>query len=141
MASSTGSLSFRSEVGLSFIAIVAVFVPVTGIAAWRMFTQGAIFPAAVVLLAWGLFAWLLFGTAYVLTEDHRLIVRSGPVRRTVNLASIRSIRPTTSMWSAPALSLNRLEIVTDGAPLVISPADRKRFLAELVRRAPDIKLT
>jgi hypothetical protein len=140
MANSTGSLSFRSEVDLWFIVITAVFVSVTGIAAWRMITQGAIVPAAVVLLAIGLFAWLLFGTAYVLTDDNQLIVRSGPMRRTLDVASIRSVKPTNSIWSAPALSLNRLEIMTEGGPLVISPADRGRFLGELVRRAPGIRL-
>ena len=141
MANATGSLSFRSEVDVWFIVISAIFVPLTATAAWRLLTQGNFFSGAVVLAAVGLWAWLFFGTAYEMTADNRLVVRSGPVRRTIDLASVRAVKATNSPWSAPALSLNRIEIVMEGAPsLVISPADRARFVSELVSRAPGVRL-
>jgi hypothetical protein len=40
------------------------------------------------------------------------------------------------MLSAPALSLDRLEITHDGGVAVISPANRDRFLAEIRARCP-----
>ena len=132
--------AFRSEVDWVFIAMSALTAALTGVAAWAVISQGHIGYALVLVPAPALIAWLLLSTSYVITDDNRLVVRSGPVRRVVDLRSIKHIKPTRSMWSAPALSLNRVEIMTDDGPLVISPADRGRFLSELVRRAPGIKL-
>ena len=63
------------------------------------------------------------------------IVRSGPVRRRLAIADIVAITPTRNPLSAPALSLDRLRIdVRRGGYVLISPADRDAFLADLEAR-------
>lgn len=80
---------------------------------------------------------LVLPTRYGITETH-LIVRHGLVRKRIELASITSVEPTRSPLSSPALSLDRLRI-TFGTGwfkrVLISPADKGRFLVELALRA------
>lgn len=88
----------------------------------------------VTLVGVGLPLWILRSTSYTLTETE-LIVRSGPVRRRVAIADIVAITPTRNPLSAPALSLDRLRIdVRRGGYILISPADRASFLADLQAR-------
>lgn len=85
-----------------------------------------------------LVTWMFRTTDYTLT-DTDLLVRSGPVNIKVPLASVRKIAATHSILSAPALSLDRLEI-TYGKynSVVISPDDKQAFVNEMIRRFPDI---
>ena len=86
------------------------------------------------LIGGGLPLWVLTSTSYTLTPAE-LIVRSGPFRWRRPLADITSITPTRNPLSSPALSLDRLRIETRGkAALMISPADRAGFLADLEAR-------
>lgn len=83
--------------------------------------------------------WIWFGTNYRITAN-QLHVKSGPFRFSVPLASIRRIRRTSSPLSAPALSMQRLEIALENGQLVlISPKDRERFIAMLRSRCPQAR--
>jgi hypothetical protein len=48
------------------------------------------------------------------------------------------VRRTATVLSAPALSLDRLEIQHASGALIVSPADRTRFLQTLAARSPAI---
>jgi hypothetical protein len=88
---------------------------------------------AIVLLSLGLPLWLLFSTSYRV-DTQSLFVRSGPFSWTIPLAEIRSVEPSRSLISSPALSLDRLEIrYGNGKSILVSPADRENFL-ETVNR-------
>src|SRR5262245_35168301 len=83
------------------------------------------------LLGVGLPLWILTTTSYTL-EGETLLVRSGPFTRRVPIADITAIVPTRNPLSSPALPLDRLRIEVRGArPVMISPADRAGFLADL----------
>ena len=76
----------------------------------------------------------LLGTHYTL-DGEWLLIRSGPMRWRVAIRDIRSVTPTRSPLSSPALSLDRLRI--DHGPgriVLISPADKAGFLAALKER-------
>jgi hypothetical protein len=82
----------------------------------------------------GLPIWVLASTSYTVTPDE-LVVRSGPFRWRRPIADITAITPTRNPLSSPALSLDRLRITARGrADLMISPADRRAFLADLEAR-------
>jgi len=86
------------------------------------------------LLACGLPLWLLASTYYRI-DAAALIVRSGPFRWTVPLSEIRSVRPSRSLLSSPALSLDRIRIdYGRGRSLMVSPSDRDGFLRALQQR-------
>ena len=58
-----------------------------------------------------------------------LRVVSGPFRWRVPIADIQSVTPTRSLWSAPALSLDRLRInYGNGRCILVSPADKQGFM-------------
>ncbi len=74
---------------------------------------------------------MYFGTYYEVQHDH-LIIRCGPFRQTLSFDRITAIAPTRSIYSAPALSRDRLQVSFDTYGKVqISPADRTGFLAAM----------
>jgi len=76
---------------------------------------------------------IMRGTRYVVDREY-LVACCGPFRWRVPLAEIRSIDPTRSPLSSPALSLDRLKIsYGDGKALLVSPADKARFRNALGR--------
>ena len=72
---------------------------------------------------------------YDISED-RLTVRMGLVRWHIPLESIRWAAPSNAPWKAPAMSMDRLRIqYRQGgveSSILISPADKERFLDDLV---------
>ena len=99
---------------LGLVLLIAVWLPVAGLAAWMWRTTG-----------------------YAVTRDH-LIVRSGPFQQRIPLSEIRSVRRTRNPLASLALSLDRLEIRYGKRRLIlISPEDRESFLALLRERCPE----
>lgn len=92
--------------------------------------------AVVVMLAATLFFVLLVGSillrTYYRIDRGTLTIVSGPLRRTVAIDTITSVERTRNPLSSPALSLDRLRIrYGDNKSVMISPADRDRFLKAL----------
>ncbi len=106
-------------------AIMALLSRQPGLAPW---------PALAVVAIYG---GLLFPLRYGVSS-RELVIRFGLARQRVPLANITRVRPTKSLLSAPALSIDRLEVRWDeglfGATR-ISPADRDGFLALLAERS------
>lgn len=80
----------------------------------------------------GLIALLSLPCRYILTES-ALTIQCGVVKETIPLRRLRGVRLSSSILSAPALSLKRIEITLDQGFLLISPRDRKGFLLDLDR--------
>lgn len=81
-----------------------------------------------------------FPLYYEVTE-RELVIRAGLFRWRVPLDGIAEIRPTRSIVSAPALSLDRLLIRFRSAKgrfrlAMISPRDQAGFLREIAARTP-----
>lgn len=94
----------------------------------------ALVPVTVVLVV---YLGLLFPTEYGIDDTH-LVVRAGFVRVRVPLARIRAVRPTQMAWSAPALSLDRLEVRWGDGPFEctrIAPREREQFVELLAKKA------
>ena len=78
-----------------------------------------------------LLVWLLLGTYYTVDRGTLKIV-SGPFRWNVPIDQIHSVEATKSVLSSPALSLDRIRIrYGKRRNIIISPADKKGFLAEI----------
>ena len=72
--------------------------------------------------------WLLLSTGYRV-DSGNLVVRSGPVSWVIPLDEIQSVRPSRSLLSSPALSINRIEIdYGTSQHILISPKDSQAFL-------------
>jgi hypothetical protein len=92
--------------------------------------------AAAVLL-FGVYFGLVFPMRYGLDDNH-LLVRFGVCRQRIPLSAITEVCPTHNPLSSPALSLDRLRVQFGPGvfkAVMISPADRTRFLDDLAQKA------
>lgn len=94
----------------------------------------------VMLAAIGFVAWIFLGTNYTL-DGRDLVVRSGPFRWRIPVDEITSVETPERQniflraRSSPALSMDRIAInYGRGKRIMISPADKDRFLADLRSR-------
>lgn len=131
-------MTYRSAVDWWFYVVVFGVAIATIPTMVPLFASGqpvrVLTAVVILLLACGLPLWLLASTYYRI-EASALIVRSGPFRWTVPLSEIRSVRPSRSLMSSPALSLDRVRIdYGRGRSLLVSPRDREGFIATIQRR-------
>lgn len=88
-----------------------------------------------------LFILSLLRTVYTI-DDKALRVRCGFIPYpSMQVADIVSVRLTRSVFSSPALSLDRIAVTTlQGRQLVISPKERVDFVRQLLAINPNIKV-
>jgi len=94
--------------------------------------------AAICVMFTGMFIAAIIGALswpcqYTLAGDY-LEIRSGMHEERVAIGEIRQVEATTSLLSAPALSVHRVRILTERETYFISPRDREGFMAELGAR-------
>lgn len=88
----------------------------------------------------GLLVWMFADTAYVI-EGPDLRVQCGPIRVIVPIDTITRIERGSSVGSGLTLSLSRLAIHYGRfKEVLISPKDRRGFIAAIVARVPDVVL-
>jgi hypothetical protein len=117
----------------SSIAIVVVMVLMLTEKAW----------AGVVIVACiAAFILHMFSTTYYIISGNELKVRSGfLINIAIDIDQITKITPTNNILSAPALSLDRLEIFYNKYDSVmISPENKEGFIAALTTINPQISI-
>jgi D-alanyl-D-alanine carboxypeptidase len=131
---------FRSKIDVWLGGVLLLGILVSSAGAIGLLRQKGIASLAIIpLLASGLALRVLIETWYGIT-DTDLVVHCGPFRTIVPISSIRAIAPARSVVSAPALSLDRLEVTHASGTLVISPADKAGFIQALRQRHPTVKV-
>ena len=129
------AIEFRSKVG-AIIVIPAVIVVLLGApAVTQAVIQERYILAALFTVPIALVAWIFATTRYSITPSD-LAIRCAFLTSRIPLHSITKVQPTRTALSAPALSLDRLEVTHDAGIAVISPANTDRFLAEIRARCP-----
>jgi len=99
------------------------------------------FGIAVLMLVCTVLCIQLFLATYYAIERDMLTIHGGWLykRKKIPIASIRKIEKTRTFVSAPAPSLDRLEIFYNRFDsVVISPEDKAGFIAELTKLNPEI---
>ena len=136
--SAPGALVFRSKADWWLVVVMLGSVTACGVVGVlslvresgtvRWLLAGPMFGSA------GLQLWVLAATDYTLTRDE-LRVRCGPFGWRIDIGEIRSVAPTRSPLSSPALSLDRLRIDYGASrSIMISPRQRDAFLRDLSER-------
>ncbi|RYC66604.1 hypothetical protein EQG79_28845 [Spirosoma sordidisoli] len=84
----------------------------------------------------------LFSTTCYKLDKNTIHIQAGFFfHQALPIPSIKKISETRNPISSPALSLDRLQIVYNRFDSVlISPADKMDFIAELLHRKPDIEV-
>lgn len=105
------------------------------------FSEGNLTALLITLLIGIFFGWAWFQTGYEVTEDE-LIVKTGFTKAVIPIASIYKLTKTYNPTSAPALSLNRIQVLYNKGMgiALISPKDRQAFVQLLIEKNPDIKV-
>ena len=144
MHSHGNTLTFRSRIDWWLAALI---FGVLGLAAWRVGaavwskpTPGNWVAAGVTAVVLAISVWFFATTEYEVDAES-LVVRSGPIRERVPIASIRRISTSATLLAGPALSLRRLEVdygKYDTA--IVSPSDQAGFISALVARNPSIEV-
>ncbi|GAA3407500.1 PH domain-containing protein [Paenibacillus hodogayensis] len=89
--------------------------------------------------AGGFVAWLWLATCYVIGGDG-LLIRTGPLSRTVPFAGISEAKTIRSVSASAATSIRRIEIRYNKYDFVhISPLDEQGFMTELKKRCPHMR--
>ena len=77
---------------------------------------------------------LLVPCRYTLESDH-LLIRCGLIRQRIPYRDITAITPSRSLWSAPALSLQRVKLSYGrSSSQLVSPRERAAFIQALQHR-------
>ncbi len=108
---------------------------------WKKGENGSlaksIFLAFILLPFIALMLMPFFGTKYTLS-DGQLLINNGFSTQRIELIDITYIAPTRNMSSAPALSLDRLEVGYKNKKVLISLKDKLLFYKEIKARNPNI---
>lgn len=104
---------------------------------WIALDQGQFDPTSTLIIipTMAFIAWTWFGTGYQVTDDE-LKIKCGPIRQMIPLREITKIESTRNPISAPALSLDRLEIkYGEGKIAIISPQDKEEFIKLIMEKS------
>lgn len=132
---------FRTEVSLLVIGpVLAIFV----LTMFLIYQEGGSIQEVLAMLGGtlALSLYLIFGIWYEITNDNILKVRASIFYKIdVPIEKIHTIEKTNSILSAPAASLNRIEIKYNKYDsVIISPNHREMFIQELLKFNPDIEV-
>lgn len=121
----------------SWVGIVLLLVP-AGLLLEAIVLR-SLFVGAVAACVPLVYVLVVFPTNYELSPD-ALTIRSGVIRTVIPYQEIHRVRASRSWLSAPALSLDRLEIAYGSSrTTLVSPRDRAAFLRDLSARVPGLK--
>ncbi|WP_026673735.1 PH domain-containing protein [Alkalihalobacterium bogoriense] len=82
--------------------------------------------------------WIWFQTGYTI-EAETLFIKCGPIKSLVKITDIEQIRLTKNPFTAPALSMEKIEIQYSPYRTVqISPINQQEFIEHLLKRNPTI---
>jgi len=130
---------YKSKISASLIILITL--PIFCLVAISFYYR--IWDPLIVATPIGLFIWYLYRTTYYTIEGNKLNVKSGFLLNIdIDIDKIRSVAETDSILSAPAMSLDRIEVFYNKYDsVIISPPDKVQFIADLQAINPNITMT
>lgn len=124
---------YRSKVDLWLVAVV---YGVTALSMLPCLTDGANLAIAAIFAAMiALETCVLFGIKYQITDNWLEVNCCGLGKERYDLRKITSVRASRSILSAPAASLDRIELRFGKQTVLVSPKRKSEFLAHLSQAA------
>ena len=107
-----------------------------------MIQQPTSWSGVVIILALILFTVHTFLKTYYTIAGEDLFIRCGAIHHSkISIASIKKIEKSNSLFSAPAVSIDRLALYYDNNKMVlISPKDKEKFTKHLKLVNPTIEI-
>ncbi|WP_343065421.1 PH domain-containing protein [Arenibacter arenosicollis] len=128
---------YKSKIGWILVSVMVLML-VSPIYLMMEYPVGV---GPIILLLTFLFIIYIFLFTYYEVDDSVLRVKSGfLINRSIQINTITKIEATNNPISAPATSLDRLEIFYNTyESIIISPKEKRGFIAHLKQLNPDIK--
>ena len=130
---------YRSKTTPWLVGIMVLALVVLVDALWRAWRGTTEFASVAPLIVLGIVLVLSGFRVRYWIADSVLHVRASLFRWKIPVDSIVGVKPSRSWMSAPALSLDRLEIQHKRGTVLISPRDEEDFLRELEQARGDAK--
>jgi TctA family transporter len=134
------NMVYRSKIGWNILAPVIILIG--GLCVYYIINQ--FWEALIVMLLVTSFVAYLYNTTYYTIKGGILNVHCGFFINTdIDIVTIKSVTETNSVLSAPALSLDRIEVFYNRYDsIIISPPDKIAFIAELkaINNSIEVKL-
>ncbi|MCB0700043.1 MAG: PH domain-containing protein [Chitinophagales bacterium] len=128
---------YKSKIGGVFIIAMLLVTAIIYVGTMNE-GKGAL-GLCIIAFVWLLIAFLYFAIDYTITDKELIVSITRGYQRKMPISQISKIRATNLAMSAPALSLNRLEIISrSGEFFLISPQNTDEFIRELKSRNPNI---
>lgn len=131
--------TYRSKIGIG--TLLSFIIVVSGVCVLEILHQDWI--SLIVILLIVALAIYIFRSAYCTITGNVLNIRFAFFIDTdIDINTIKSVMETNSIWSAPALPVNRLEIFYNNYDsIIISTPDKAQFVADLRAINPNITIT
>lgn len=133
------SKKYKSKVQLSIMLPLALIL----ISVEIIMLINHVWPQALLVVFVILFViYLYFDTSYTITDNGKLIIKGGfLIKREIDIRFIKKVKATNNPLSAPAFSLDRIEVSYNRYDTVlISPEDKSEFIQQLKQFNSDIIL-
>ena len=130
--------TYKSKIGKEIILFLSPLL--AGLSIFMVFMKNG--PGIIIMAAVIIFIVYLFLNTYYQISENQLIVRAGfLINLKIDINSIRKIAYTQSFISAPATSIDRLEISYNKYDSVlISPLEKDEIIQHLTKLNPNIQI-
>lgn len=129
---------YKSKV--SFVLLIIIFVVLFGVF-FKAFQALQIIPILICVILNILILFLFFNTKYTISQTNLNVNASFLVNKNIDIMTINKITSSKSILSAPAASLDRLEIFYNSFDSVlISPKFKQQFVNDLIKINPAIEV-
>lgn len=130
-------VKYKSKIGWFFVPVIVLMV----VAPVYLMINNSEGVGPIILLLTFLFIIYIFWFTNYEVDDSVLRVKSGfLIKRTIQIDTITKIEATNNPISAPAASLDRLEIFYNTyESVIISPKEKRAFIAHLKQLNPKIE--
>ena len=129
---------YKSKIGIEIILILGVTF---GSVAVAMVMYGDYSPLLINFIIIGFIGYIFWKTEYTIMGTNLNIKCSFLINEDVEISSIRRIKETYNPISAPAVSIDRRQIIyNNSGSVLISPKKKKEFINHLLKINPDIQV-
>ena len=139
--SNINAQTYYSKVSFPLVGFIflVIFGPLIHVGIKQGVDQSFVFLLLGLVVFYGLILHMLYNTKYVI-QGNQLKVFSGFIRfKPIDIQAIKKIEKTSNIISAPAASLDRIEVSYGRFDsLIISPRDKAGFAQALLEINPDI---
>lgn len=129
---------YKSKIGPELIITLSVILGVV----FGLMVYEKNWPGIVTISVTAAFIIHLLLTTYYQIQGSQLKIKSGfVVNKTLDINTIKKVVATRNIISAPAASLDRLELMYNRYDsILVSPKDKAGFINELLALKPDIEV-